>query len=97
MINPDFKLQELYQEIGVSRTPCTNKIKALTGLSPNELVRTVRLKKAAKLFIETDLDVNQVGLKIGIKNQSYFSKIFKEQFGCLPSEFTRKNKNGLEG
>ena len=93
MISNDFKLDDLYKEVGISRTPFTNKIRALTGLSPNELVRTIRLRKAAQLLTETNLVVNEVCFKIGITNLSYFSKIFKQEFGCSPSEFVQKNKS----
>ncbi|MCG8698791.1 MAG: ATP-binding protein, partial [Bacteroidales bacterium] len=95
MINPDFKLSDLYHSMGISRSPFTNKIKALTGLSPNELVKNVRLKTATKLLIEGKIDISQVAFKVGFKSQSYFGQVFKQAIGCTPTEFIEKNHSEI--
>ena len=93
MVKDDFKLTDLYKNFGMSRTPFYNKIKTLTGLSPNELVKTVRLKKAAQMLNNLDTEISEVVFKTGFQSQSYFSKVFKQEFGCTPSEFIEKNKS----
>ena len=90
MGEPDFKLDELYKAVGMSRSTFTNKVKLLTGLPPLELVKTIRLKKAAKLLTDSNSDISQIAYRVGFYNLSYFSKVFKDEFGCTPSEFSKQ-------
>jgi DNA-binding response OmpR family regulator/two-component sensor histidine kinase len=84
-------VESLAVEIGLSRSQLLRKITALTGVSVNELIRTFRLQKAAQLLENNWGPVTQVAYEVGFSNLSYFSKVFKEQYGVLPSEFQAKN------
>ncbi len=83
-------VESLAEEIGLSRSQLLRKITALTGVSVNELIRTFRLQKAAHLLEQKWGPVAQVAYEVGFSNLSYFSKVFKEQYGVLPSEYKVK-------
>jgi len=74
------------QAMGMSRTSLFRKLKALTGQNINQYTRSVKLKKAATLIKEEKLGVAQAAYEVGFTNVKYFRKLFKEQFGHLPSE-----------
>ncbi len=83
-------VESLAEEIGLSRSQLLRKITALTGVSVNELIRTFRLQKAAQLLGQNWAPVSQVAYEVGFSNLSYFSKVFKEQYGVIPSEYGTK-------
>ena len=78
--------------IGMSRTSLFRKIKAITGLNINQYIRKVKIDKAAQLIKGGNYTVAQASYEVGFNNVKYFRKLFKEQFGKLPSELTRNNK-----
>ena len=88
----DFKLDQLYKGIGMSKTPFYNKLKAITDLSPQEFVRNIRLKHAARLLVSGQTDISQIAFDVGFKNHSHFSKVFKSEFGCSPKDFQLAGK-----
>lgn len=83
-------VESLAEEIGLSRSQLLRKITGLTGVSVNELIRTFRLQKAAQLIEQNWAPVTQVAYEVGFSNLSYFSKVFKEQYGVLPSDYGKK-------
>lgn len=82
-----FSVDELAREVGVSRTALFTKIKALVGMTPNDFIRLVRLKRAAALLAQGNLPVSEVCWQVGFSSTSYFSKSFQAQFGVTPTEF----------
>ncbi len=87
--NPDFSIDELAQSISISRSGFHKKLKGISGLTPNDYIKLIRLKKAAELLKEGQLRVNEICDMVGFNSPSYFSKCFQEQFGMLPSDFAR--------
>jgi len=85
----DFQVSDICHELFISRTQLYRKIDALTGYNPGELIRIIRLKSAAAMFRKGHVNVAQVMYRIGLNNQSNFSKIFKEQFSVSPSNYIR--------
>ena len=72
----------------------SEKLRGVTGYSPNEYLRVVRMKKAAELFLtERNLTVAEVSYKVGINDPLYFSKCFKAQFGVSPSAYQKGERN----
>jgi AraC-like DNA-binding protein len=63
----------------------------LTGLTPNELLQLIRLKKAATYLLKKEYRINEVAYMVGFSNPSYFSKCFQKQFGLKPMEFIQQN------
>ncbi len=76
----------LSSEFNLSRSQFYRKIKALTGISANELIRKIRLEKAKQLLKTGNYNVNEVTYKIGFSSPSYFTKCFKSEYGYLPTD-----------
>lgn len=87
MADPEFNVENMVQEIGMSRSKLYLKLKAITGQSSSEFIRTVRLKRAVQLLESSDLTVKEIMYMTGFNTASYFSKCFKKQFGIPPSEY----------
>jgi signal transduction histidine kinase/ligand-binding sensor domain-containing protein/DNA-binding response OmpR family regulator len=85
--NADFNMDSFRKNIGVSSSQLYRKIKVISGLSPNEFIRTYRLKKAAILIKESNLNISEIAYKVGFNDALYFSKCFKKQFGTSPSSY----------
>jgi AraC-like DNA-binding protein len=79
----------IYDALGMSKTPFYHKVKSLTGQTPAEFIKSIKLKLAARILIEEGVSVQEVTYRIGMENQSFFSQIFKKQFGKSPSEFIK--------
>jgi len=88
--NPDLNIDEIGQEMGVSRVQLYRKLKSLTNYSPTDLLRIIRLKKAATLLKTTEDTVNEVSYAVGFTSHSYFTKCYKKYFGESPSESQRR-------
>lgn len=87
MEDTDFNVTTLVDEIGMSQTVLYKKIKALTGLSISDFMKSVRLKRAAQLLQEGHLNITEVAYAVGFNDRKYFSKEFKKQFGVVPSDY----------
>ncbi len=90
--NPDFSVEELSRELGMSRVHLYKKLSSLTGKSPIEFIRIIRLKRAAMLLEKSQLTVSEVAYKVGFNNPKYFSKYFKAEYKMLPSAYSGKSK-----
>ncbi|MDR2497630.1 MAG: response regulator [Tannerellaceae bacterium] len=91
--NPDFSVDILAGQLCISRSGLFTKMKSLTGMTPNELIQLIRLKKAAELLAGKELRINEICYKVGFNNPSYFSKCFQKRFGMLPKDFANAKKN----
>ena len=87
--DPDFDTTSFSREVGISRKLLHTKIKALTGMTSGEFIRTLRLKRAAQLFSRGSGNVSEIAYEVGFNNLSYFAKTFKETFGTSPSKFVK--------
>jgi signal transduction histidine kinase/ligand-binding sensor domain-containing protein/DNA-binding response OmpR family regulator len=90
--SPDFSVEHLGRELGISRAYLYKKILALTGKSPLEFIRTIRLQHAAQLLAKSQLTVSEIAYKVGFNNPKYFTKYFKEEFNILPSNYAATKK-----
>jgi DNA-binding response OmpR family regulator/nitrogen-specific signal transduction histidine kinase len=82
---------KLSREVAMSRSVLYRKLKALTGNSIQDFVRIVKLRKAARLLLETDLPITEIAFQSGFPNAKHFSTAFKRQFGKTPSEHRIRN------
>ena len=87
MANPKLKMDDLGDELGISRVQLYRKVKVLTGLSPVELLKEMRLERAKTLLNSTTKTVAEIAYEVGFTTPSYFTTCFKKQFGKLPMEF----------
>ncbi|GAA0556997.1 hybrid sensor histidine kinase/response regulator [Chitinophaga japonensis] len=92
--NTQFSVDEFAAAMKLGRTLFYKKVKGLTGYSPNEYIRLVRLKQAATLLQTGDYTVAEVTYKVGMNDPFYFSKCFKAQFGIPPSAYLKQVKAG---
>ena len=83
----DFSVESLSRHLGMSRVHLYKKLISLTGKSPLEFIRTIRLQQAAQLLGKSQLTVSEVAYKVGFNNPKYFTKYFKEEYHVLPSAY----------
>ena len=88
----DFNIEQLAENVGMSRTHLYRTIKRLTGFNASEFLRNIRLEQAARLIKEKKVSVSQVAYTVGFNSQSHFSMIFKKHFGVSPTTFLEENK-----
>ncbi len=86
MSNPNLKMDELGEEIGLSRVQLYRKVKAITGQTPVELLRQMRLQQAYALLTSTTKTVAEIAYEVGFGTPGYFSSCFKKQFGKYPTD-----------
>lgn len=87
--NPDFSSDDFATAAGMSRMQLHRKLKGLLGVSASEFLRTERLKAAGILLNKGGLQISEVAYAVGFNDVSYFSKSFREQYGCTPSEYQK--------
>lgn len=85
--NTDFSVEDLSKAMFMSRATMYKKITALTGITPVEFIRSVRLKHAAQLLEKTQMTVSEIAFDVGFNNIKYFVKYFKEEFNVLPTAY----------
>ncbi len=88
--NPSFSVETLAENLAVSRYVLYKKIISLTGESPVELIRRIRLLRAARLIENKFGNLSEIALEVGFNNPAYFSDCFKKQFGVSPSQYQQK-------
>jgi YesN/AraC family two-component response regulator len=90
MSNPELSVGELCQQFHASRTTFYKRLLLLTGKTPVELIRHIRLKRAAELLEKSQLTVAEVAYTVGFNNPKYFTQYFKEEFGCIPTAWRKE-------
>ena len=83
----DYTVDQLAADVFVSRTGLYRKMQSMLGITPNDFLRNVRLKKAAQLLAETNVPLGQIATMVGFRTPRYFSKCFKDMFGVTPAEY----------
>lgn len=86
----NFGIETMVDKLFMSQSTLFRKIKSLTGLSITGFVRSVRLKNAAQIILQTNMKLSQVAEEVGFNDYKHFKKSFQQQFGCLPSEYKAK-------
>ena len=92
MSNENFSIDSLSSEFAISRTNFQKKIKSITGLTPNDYIKLVRLNKSAELLATGKYRINEVCFLVGFNTPSYFSKCFYDHFGKLPKDFMQNKQ-----
>jgi DNA-binding response OmpR family regulator len=95
--NPDFSVELLSDEMGMSSTHLYRKLKSLTHLSANEIIKKYRIKKASILLKNKEGNISEIMYEVGFSNLSYFSKCFRTEFGLTPKEYQqRESKHSVD-
>lgn len=92
MDNNNFSVEDLGTLVGLNRTTFFYKIKSLTGHSPVEFIRDIRLKRAAQLITDSQLLIKEIAYMTGFSDMKYFSKSFKKKYELTPLEYRKQNK-----
>ncbi|ALI98486.1 hybrid sensor histidine kinase/response regulator transcription factor [Rufibacter tibetensis] len=85
--DPELSVEAMSRELGVSRVHLYKKMVAITGQSPVEFIRKIRLQHALQFLEKSQLTVAEVAYKVGFNNRKYFTKYFKEEYNILPSQY----------
>jgi signal transduction histidine kinase/DNA-binding response OmpR family regulator/ligand-binding sensor domain-containing protein len=91
MSNEEFGVDDLSREVALGRRQLERKLQGLTGLSPAEFIRTMRLQRAHELLSKNAGTVSEIAFQVGFSSPSYFSSCFRERFGYPPSEVNRQH------
>ncbi|PDP58786.1 hybrid sensor histidine kinase/response regulator transcription factor [Prevotella intermedia] len=84
--NSDLNVETISHEMGISRAQLYRKIKSITGISPNDIIREARLRRADRLLETTDKSVSEIAYEVGFSSPSYFTKCYREFFGRTPNK-----------
>jgi len=96
ILNESLSVEELSRQMNMSRGSLYNKVLMLTGKSPVEFIRSIRLKKAVYLLENSQMTISQICYEVGFNTPKYFTKLFKDEYNVLPSAYTssmRQKKN----
>ena len=88
--DPEFGVEELAQEMFVHRVQLYRKIRAITGQTAGEFIRSVRLNRAAQLLKKKHGNISQIAYDVGFQSPNYFSRCFYKQFDFYPSAYVEK-------
>lgn len=89
LTEPDFDVTALADAMNMSRSTLTRKLKAITGRTPLDFIRNIKMKHARHMLEDKDKSVTEVAATLGYFNRKYFTTCFKEEFGMTPSEFQK--------
>lgn len=87
MDQPELSVAEIEKKVAMSRMQLYRKLKTLTGMTPSEFIKHIRLKHASHLLATTKLTVSEIFYRTGFNSQSYFFREFKKRYHCAPNEY----------
>ena len=93
MGNPDLKIDDIAEAMGMSRSVLYAKIKQSVSMTPIDFVRHIRIMRASDLLQQTDDTLASISFEVGFSDPKYFSKVFKKEMGIVPSEYRERTKH----
>lgn len=90
MSDPNYNVDVLAADVGLSRTQLHRKMKDMTGIPTGKFIRNLRMEQAARLIKEEKVNISQVAFCVGFNDQTHFSTVFKTYFGMTPSEYAEQ-------
>lgn len=90
--NPDYGIENLCADLGMSRMNMYRKFQSATDQTPSEFIRTIRLKRGAEMLLSTELSVAEVAYAVGFTSPQYFAKCFKDDYGVTPKKFQTEKR-----
>jgi AraC-like DNA-binding protein len=89
--NSDLSVDMIAEEVGISRVHLHRKMKELTGQTPHDFIRTLRLKQAAHLLATQNMNITEVVYACGFSNAASFSTMFKNVYGMAPRDYMKEH------
>lgn len=89
LFNPDFKSEDLRTSIGLSKSQTYRKIKALTGLAPNQIIQELRLRQSLKNLKGNSQTIAEIAYDLGFNSPTYFTRVFRKRYQILPTSFIK--------
>ncbi|MBC6994525.1 two-component regulator propeller domain-containing protein [Neolewinella lacunae] len=93
---PGYKVDRFARDLAVSRALLFARLKEISGHTPNNFIKLIRMKRAAQLLRDGDLNVNEVATRVGFKDTRYFTKCFRSTFGTAPTDYREQVKAGAD-
>ncbi|MEO6301712.1 MAG: AraC family transcriptional regulator, partial [Bacteroidia bacterium] len=90
--DPELSVEKLADMMATNRSHFQRKVKAITGLSPSEIIKTIRLEKANELLLSKNGNITEIAYQTGFSSQSYFTKCYTQHFGVSPTQMLQKHK-----
>ncbi len=90
--DPELSVEKLADQMATNRSHFQRKVKTITGLSPSEIIKTIRLEKANELLLNKNGNITEVAYQTGFSSQSYFTKCYTQHFGISPTQMLQKGK-----
>lgn len=91
LADPEYSVETLTADVGISRAQLHRKMKELTGISTAEFIRNIRMQRAAELIEEGKINITQIAYDCGFNSQSHFSTAFRKHFGITPSQYAAQH------
>lgn len=91
MDNTEYAVEELSRDLGMTRMNLYRKLQSITGNTPSDFIKSIRLKRAAQLLQGSQLTMVEVADRVGFSSASYFTKCFKDMFGVLPTQYAESH------
>lgn len=91
LADPEYSVETLTADVGISRAQLHRKMKELTGISTAEFIRNIRMQRAAELIEEGKINITQIAYDCGFNSQSHFSTVFRKHFGITPSQYAAQH------
>ena len=92
----DFSLEQLLSKMGMSKSTLYRQLKTETDMTPSDLIRSVRMKRATEMLLKVDMNVSEVAYATGFSSPKYFSRCFKEEYGVTPTDYVRQHADSSE-
>jgi AraC-like DNA-binding protein len=94
MSKPELNVTMLAEKVHLSHSTLYRKIQSISGVSPNEFIRNIRINEAARLISNTDLSITEILAIVGFNDHSYFTRCFKKKFNKTPKEYILSKEEG---
>ena len=96
MDNTGYAVEDLSRDLGMTRMNLYRKLQSITGHTPTDFIKSIRLKRAAQLLQGSQLNIVEIADRVGFSSSSYFTKCFKDMFELLPTQYAEKCRNEQE-
>ena len=90
----EYDLEQLATEMNMSKSTLYRKIKSMTGLTPLDFVRNIKMKRACMMLLSRTQNISEIAYAVGFSTPKYFTKCFKDEFGITPTEYQQKQSGG---